>query len=111
MLLFTSVHLLFFICSYILIVFCWFFFSSRRRHTICALVTGVQTCALPICVHRCRTVDTRQVRTLLASARRCRPARRASNAVRTLHREHFEWQRRAAEFHLMLRRKIGRAHV
>src|SRR3546814_14327736 len=30
------------------IVFCVFFFSSRRRHTICALVTGVQTCALPI---------------------------------------------------------------
>src|SRR3546814_8083360 len=34
-----------------------FFFSSRRRHTRCALVTGVQTCALPIllndpsCVH------------------------------------------------------------
>src|SRR3546814_3478096 len=27
---------------------CVFFFSSRRRHTICALVTGVQTCALPI---------------------------------------------------------------
>src|SRR3546814_3361584 len=27
--------------------FC-FFFSSRRRHTRCALVTGVQTCALPI---------------------------------------------------------------
>src|SRR3546814_9155098 len=26
----------------------FFFFSSRRRHTICALVTGVQTCALPI---------------------------------------------------------------
>src|SRR3546814_9201487 len=27
----------------------FFFFSSRRRHTRCALVTGVQTCALPIC--------------------------------------------------------------
>src|SRR3546814_10159605 len=27
---------------------CCFFLSSRRRHTICALVTGVQTCALPI---------------------------------------------------------------
>src|SRR3546814_9577294 len=27
-------------------IFC--FFSSRRRHTRCALVTGVQTCALPI---------------------------------------------------------------
>src|SRR3546814_2456852 len=26
-----------------------FFLSSRRRHTSCALVTGVQTCALPIC--------------------------------------------------------------
>src|SRR3546814_6624061 len=29
---------------------CFFFFSSRRRHTRCALVTGVQTCALPILV-------------------------------------------------------------
>src|SRR3546814_11324260 len=28
-----------------------FLFSSRRRHTRCALVTGVQTCALPICVY------------------------------------------------------------
>src|SRR3546814_3596619 len=35
-----------------LILFCclFFFFSSRRRHTRCALVTGVQTCALPICL-------------------------------------------------------------
>src|SRR3546814_6528647 len=32
-----------------LFVCCFFFFSSRRRHTRCALVTGVQTCALPIC--------------------------------------------------------------
>src|SRR3546814_10445802 len=30
------------------IMFFVFFFSSRRRHTRCALVTGVQTCALPI---------------------------------------------------------------
>src|SRR3546814_2368388 len=29
-----------------------FFFSSRRRHTRCALVTGVQTCALPIYMDR-----------------------------------------------------------
>src|SRR3546814_3098884 len=43
-----------------------FFFSSRRRHTRCALVTGVQTCALPIPVraaaayelgHGCGSVD------------------------------------------------------
>src|SRR3546814_10688390 len=34
-------------CIYFLV---FFFFSSRRRHTRCALVTGVQTCALPILV-------------------------------------------------------------
>src|SRR3546814_1000710 len=34
-------------CCYMFYLFC-FFFSSRRRHTRCALVTGVQTCALPI---------------------------------------------------------------
>src|SRR3546814_6835020 len=33
-----------------------FFFSSRRRHTRCALVTGVQTCALPISVGVVTTV-------------------------------------------------------
>src|SRR3546814_5114481 len=31
-----------------IVVISSFFFSSRRRHTRCALVTGVQTCALPI---------------------------------------------------------------
>src|SRR3546814_64180 len=30
------------------VICCFVFFSSRRRHTRCALVTGVQTCALPI---------------------------------------------------------------
>src|SRR3546814_4003399 len=41
------------VCYYI------FFFSSRRRHTRCALVTGVQTCALPIWRHHevCRELD------------------------------------------------------
>src|SRR3546814_19814939 len=36
--------MLFLSCAFCL----FFFFSSRRRHTRCALVTGVQTCALPI---------------------------------------------------------------
>src|SRR3546814_15537385 len=31
-----------------MLLYAFFFFSSRRRHTRCALVTGVQTCALPI---------------------------------------------------------------
>src|SRR3546814_10998202 len=35
--------------SFVVVLFCCVvFFSSRRRHTRCALVTGVQTCALPI---------------------------------------------------------------
>src|SRR3546814_7940166 len=34
---------------YSILLCIFFFFSSRRRHTRCALVTGVQTCALPIC--------------------------------------------------------------
>src|SRR3546814_3122022 len=33
---------------FVFVVYFFFFFSSRRRHTRCALVTGVQTCALPI---------------------------------------------------------------
>src|SRR3546814_12912430 len=38
---------------------CFFFFSSRRRHTRCALVTGVQTCALPIsCTQNPRRIQT-----------------------------------------------------
>src|SRR3546814_1149832 len=35
-------------CCFMRISLFGFFFSSRRRHTRCALVTGVQTCALPI---------------------------------------------------------------
>src|SRR3546814_6417522 len=38
---------------------CLFCFSSRRRHTRCALVTGVQTCALPICSERWRKLIVR----------------------------------------------------
>src|SRR3546814_10917262 len=42
MIIVTSVY------SIVIRVLVYFFFSSRRRHTRCALVTGVQTCALPI---------------------------------------------------------------
>src|SRR3546814_607850 len=38
-----------------------FFFSSRRRHTRCALVTGVQTCALPILVDEAQFLRKPQV--------------------------------------------------
>src|SRR3546814_4886678 len=53
LLIFLGLFLILFVCLYIHYDFCFFscfffFFSSRRRHTRCALVTGVQTCALPI---------------------------------------------------------------
>src|SRR3546814_5484935 len=38
----------YFVCCIVCFFVMCFFFSSRRRHTRCALVTGVQTCALPI---------------------------------------------------------------
>src|SRR3546814_6641003 len=41
-----------------------FFFSSRRRHTRCALVTGVQTCALPILKGRRVGYDEDRSRTM-----------------------------------------------
>src|SRR3546814_10052435 len=45
-----SLYGLFLVDNFDRVVSAWFcfFFSSRRRHTSCALVTGVQTCALPI---------------------------------------------------------------
>src|SRR3546814_5944892 len=42
--------------SFVLSSCLFFFFSSRRRHTRCALVTGVQTCALPISTAAARTM-------------------------------------------------------
>src|SRR3546814_18321972 len=47
--LYTLILLSTYFCVYCFVYFV-FFFSSRRRHTRCALVTGVQTCALPIFV-------------------------------------------------------------
>src|SRR3546814_8970493 len=38
-------------------LYLFFFFSSSRRHTRCALVTGVQTCALPIWASGAHTGD------------------------------------------------------
>src|SRR3546814_13344394 len=55
-----------------LVVSC--FFSSRRRHTRCALVTGVQTCALPIYHrrrHLSRSSEAWRARTAGRSRRFC----------------------------------------
>src|SRR3546814_16824796 len=42
------ISLMSFVVVFHMLFLYFFFFSSRRRHTRCALVTGVQTCALPI---------------------------------------------------------------
>src|SRR3546814_1073892 len=60
-----------------------FFFSSRRRHTRCALVTGVQTCALPICSAYARSPELLACQILFVadphdirqSVLQCQPAR------------------------------------
>src|SRR3546814_9518149 len=59
-----------------MLFFCYFFFSSRRRQTRCALVTGGQTCALPISGKSSLAFDTiyaegqrRYVESLAAYAR------------------------------------------
>src|SRR3546814_12112255 len=46
-----------------------FFFSSRRRHTRCALVTGVQTCALPIYSQAGKSATFGRVKQILADRR------------------------------------------
>src|SRR3546814_6478382 len=53
-----------------------FFFSSRRRHTRCALVTGVQTCALPISF-----ANGQRLRPITARSTQARVAKIASSAV------------------------------
>src|SRR3546814_3398700 len=77
------IHMSIFVCLCAFL----FFFSSRRRHTRCALVTGVQTCALPISAdvplghverrwHRpCRGRGRRRRR------QQCRPRRRLHSEI------------------------------
>src|SRR3546814_10272140 len=64
----------FLLCIVLFFVFFFFFFSSRRRHTSCALVTGVQTCALPISgCYRGRRRATGTGRAARALGRNCWP--------------------------------------
>src|SRR3546814_7345404 len=87
-------------CCYVLLFS--FFFSSRRRHTRCALVTGVQTCALPIwfemipmlyarmkrIVNERRTPDAEEVNDAIAcvlhAITQCCPIRNANLAQITI---------------------------
>src|SRR3546814_1384995 len=67
----------------------FFFFSSRRRHTRCALVTGVQTCALPICfpLSGRQHVELHQFRIEARSGERGRPTPEGRSEERRVGKE------------------------
>src|SRR3546814_10166216 len=73
-------------CSVSFVLFSYvFFFSSRRRHTRCALVTGVQTCALPI--YPAPEVAPHAGHTTMPQPRRSRPAPVSGSGHRDAQRE------------------------
>src|SRR3546814_8803990 len=80
------------ICVLIYLLVFVFFFSSRRRHTRCALVTGVQTCALPISsvpefVKRTRSIEGKRPQTAAASSasiRLCPPRTMPPSRARSI---------------------------
>src|SRR3546814_4936861 len=75
-----------FMIMYVLCLVFIFFFSSRRRHTRCALVTGVQTCALPILA---RGVGFERLMLFMIAAQQPRTARPRGKSARDARRERF----------------------
>src|SRR3546814_8060315 len=61
-----------------------FFFSSRRRHTRCALVTGVQTCALPIWSRWARPEHEKRNTTMATIGTFTSPENGFTGSIRTL---------------------------
>src|SRR3546814_2095618 len=97
-----------------------FFFSSRRRHTSCALVTGVQTCALPIFLLAivgalaCLAVQQIGDGGSLSAAQRALMAAVATGALAfgfTAERVRLGWSMIFAAVVAVVTEQIGRAHV
>src|SRR3546814_3042180 len=88
-----------------------FFFSSRRRHTRCALVTGVQTCALPILIRIIREEDEPKAELMRTFALTDRQTEAILNMRLRSLRKLEEMEIRREEKSLEAERKIGRAHV
>src|SRR3546814_4145975 len=63
-------------------VFFVFFFSSIRRHTRCALVTGVQTCALPILASKARLFAMQSAGHVAVIATEDEPSRGIFHSIR-----------------------------
>src|SRR3546814_8617074 len=94
----------------LVVVDCFFFFSSRRRHTRCALVTGVQTCALPIWAHdpRDRLPDRNRRAGFHRQRRQRHRPRRAAAHERERDRPRPDRRRRPARLFEGARRTLPR---
>src|SRR3546814_7671722 len=91
--------------------FVFFFFSSRRRHTRCALVTGVQTCALPISLRKVVCTPPRSSGVVAVRAP-INPPARLGNSSAGLRESRGRESRKAEDTHSLIRcNEIGRAHV
>src|SRR3546814_16757728 len=90
-----------------------FFCSSRRRHTRCALVTGVQTCALPHIELAARILESGEAAFVLAQLFGIGIVR--AGQPRHAHRQEHEQRRQShrdeqeQEYRQILAEKIGRA--
>src|SRR3546814_3983272 len=87
----------------------FFFFSSRRRHTRCALVTGVQTCALPIYAQLARFIKAHFVRLWRAAGYEERGGRDA--AIDEEVRQEDERRRRVRQVDRSEERRVGKECV
>src|SRR3546814_7099792 len=92
----------------------FFFFSSRRRHTRCALVTGVQTCALPISADiedRIQSIYRQRAAEIDKGPRRTRSGE-SRPGWQDAHTDRLtKLDLRVDTLKARLRSKIGRAHV
>src|SRR3546814_8370911 len=88
-----------------------FFFSSRRRHTRCALVTGVQTCALPISALLLRLVAGLPEAEAAAVLGVARPTYRLAVQRALPHGEDGQPDTQGWRMLGEATRQIGRAHV
>src|SRR3546814_5629214 len=69
----------------------FFLFSSRRRHTRCALVTGVQTCALPISTTTTFAPRWARSRTVASPRPDAPPVTIAEMPLRSMGRDSIDW--------------------
>src|SRR3546814_17247601 len=84
-----------------------FYFSSRRRHTMCALVTGVQTCALPIATRIDVEPQTTTAATIVQRAIEVDSHRRGELLTRLIHDN--GWTRALVFVDTQREAEIGRA--